>query len=325
MGPWRCALRSPSGSPGWTRTSNPSINSRMLCQLSYRGKVTAGGLYGATLAASRRSGGAAPHFFKGFFKGSYFFAERLFRVVVVGLALGMAAAQDHESQPELMYRGRGRVETVSAYPRRFGIEDHEEVHQGTGPLVGEDGAHVRPRVLFEHGEDPSLVLVAEIFGQQHQGLWERGHPYSLSQGFRAVFGAGEDRRQRFAPGLLKRVPNARWAPRVLGGRPLRAGRRLDGRAAPLRPQYLLAHPQGFGGKTDGLPVEDGVVDPLDEVPDLRQCPRPFGGVGAPRPLRFTAEDVLEEGHRLRLQHGPELLRGVLQQPVRRVRREPQYA
>jgi hypothetical protein len=25
------------GSPGWTRTSNPSVNSRMLCQLSYRG------------------------------------------------------------------------------------------------------------------------------------------------------------------------------------------------------------------------------------------------------------------------------------------------
>lgn len=26
------------GSPDWTRTSNPSINSRMLCQLSYGGK-----------------------------------------------------------------------------------------------------------------------------------------------------------------------------------------------------------------------------------------------------------------------------------------------
>ena len=29
------------GSPGWTRTRNPSINSRMLCQLSYRGSVAA--------------------------------------------------------------------------------------------------------------------------------------------------------------------------------------------------------------------------------------------------------------------------------------------
>jgi hypothetical protein len=30
----RCAVTS---SPGWTRTTNPSVNSRMLCQLSYRG------------------------------------------------------------------------------------------------------------------------------------------------------------------------------------------------------------------------------------------------------------------------------------------------
>ena len=27
-------------SPGWTRTSNPSVNSRMLCQLSYRGLLS---------------------------------------------------------------------------------------------------------------------------------------------------------------------------------------------------------------------------------------------------------------------------------------------
>ena len=26
-------------SPGWTRTNNPSVNSRMLCQLSYRGSA----------------------------------------------------------------------------------------------------------------------------------------------------------------------------------------------------------------------------------------------------------------------------------------------
>ena len=29
-------------SPGWTRTSNPSVNSRMLCQLSYRGLPSRG-------------------------------------------------------------------------------------------------------------------------------------------------------------------------------------------------------------------------------------------------------------------------------------------
>jgi hypothetical protein len=28
-------------SPGWTRTNNPSVNSRMLCQLSYRGRQRA--------------------------------------------------------------------------------------------------------------------------------------------------------------------------------------------------------------------------------------------------------------------------------------------
>jgi hypothetical protein len=26
-------------SPGWTRTNNPPVNSRMLCQLSYRGSA----------------------------------------------------------------------------------------------------------------------------------------------------------------------------------------------------------------------------------------------------------------------------------------------
>jgi hypothetical protein len=29
-----------SDSPGWTRTSNPPVNSRMLCQLSYRGSLS---------------------------------------------------------------------------------------------------------------------------------------------------------------------------------------------------------------------------------------------------------------------------------------------
>ena len=29
-------------SPGWTRTNNPPVNSRMLCQLSYRGRVLSG-------------------------------------------------------------------------------------------------------------------------------------------------------------------------------------------------------------------------------------------------------------------------------------------
>jgi hypothetical protein len=34
--PLGCEGRS---SPGWTRTNNPPVNSRMLCQLSYRGSL----------------------------------------------------------------------------------------------------------------------------------------------------------------------------------------------------------------------------------------------------------------------------------------------
>jgi hypothetical protein len=31
------SMRAFPDSPGWTRTNNPPVNSRMLCQLSYRG------------------------------------------------------------------------------------------------------------------------------------------------------------------------------------------------------------------------------------------------------------------------------------------------
>ena len=33
------SLQEVLSSPGWTRTNNPPVNSRMLCQLSYRGTV----------------------------------------------------------------------------------------------------------------------------------------------------------------------------------------------------------------------------------------------------------------------------------------------
>src|SRR5262245_11479254 len=36
--PWRNAGSGGVSSPGWTRTNNPPVNSRMLCQLSYWGK-----------------------------------------------------------------------------------------------------------------------------------------------------------------------------------------------------------------------------------------------------------------------------------------------
>ena len=48
-------------SPGWTRTNNPPVNSRMLCQLSYRGTVLSGPKcsrdgYSEIVAASRSRG-----------------------------------------------------------------------------------------------------------------------------------------------------------------------------------------------------------------------------------------------------------------------------
>src|SRR4051812_32805055 len=42
-------------SPGWTRTNNPSVNSRMLCLLSYRGK-SVGRVYDFGGGASRSRG-----------------------------------------------------------------------------------------------------------------------------------------------------------------------------------------------------------------------------------------------------------------------------
>ena len=35
-----CSQAGFRGSPGWTRTNNPPVNSRMLCQLSYRGSCS---------------------------------------------------------------------------------------------------------------------------------------------------------------------------------------------------------------------------------------------------------------------------------------------
>ena len=43
------------GSPGWTRTNNPPVNSRMLCQLSYRGSSAPSSA--ATANISKRLGG----------------------------------------------------------------------------------------------------------------------------------------------------------------------------------------------------------------------------------------------------------------------------
>jgi hypothetical protein len=51
LGTRRCTSRCSTVnvcSPGWTRTTNPSVNSRMLCQLSYRGSLACAGAGHAT-------------------------------------------------------------------------------------------------------------------------------------------------------------------------------------------------------------------------------------------------------------------------------------
>lgn len=54
-----------AGSPDWTRTSNPLINSQMLCQLSYRGSLArvetlADGAPGQPIEGHPRPAGARP-------------------------------------------------------------------------------------------------------------------------------------------------------------------------------------------------------------------------------------------------------------------------
>ena len=61
-GPVYKALTCGKGSPEWTRTTNPAINSRMLCQLSYGGPAARGrrgpripdGEYGRRRAGSQQ-------------------------------------------------------------------------------------------------------------------------------------------------------------------------------------------------------------------------------------------------------------------------------
>src|SRR6266576_450222 len=47
-------------SPGWTRTNNPPVNSRMLCQLSYRGTVLSGRIVAAPARCFRSRDAGRP-------------------------------------------------------------------------------------------------------------------------------------------------------------------------------------------------------------------------------------------------------------------------
>jgi hypothetical protein len=88
MGPWRETRVVPPSSPGWTRTSNPSVNSRMLCQLSYRGMLQMR-LYGSWPAASSSLGDGA----QGEFEVLDLRLQPFLQVVVRSIPLALLAAQ----------------------------------------------------------------------------------------------------------------------------------------------------------------------------------------------------------------------------------------
>lgn len=84
-----------AGSPGWTRTNNPPVNSRMLCQLSYRGSVQ----------PAQVSNPAA--------RGKIRLAARS------GRSPGRASARRVEEARLRSARQRGAQRAVSKPPRRF--------------------------------------------------------------------------------------------------------------------------------------------------------------------------------------------------------------
>src|SRR5215213_386703 len=104
MGPRGDAPAASSSSPGRTRTYNPSVNSRMLCRLSYRGRLRVK-LYGHGVSASRFGGDGA----QGFSQDLYLGVQSFFLVQVLGAALAALAAQDSEAQPGHPHGGFGGV------------------------------------------------------------------------------------------------------------------------------------------------------------------------------------------------------------------------
>src|SRR5215210_6684416 len=117
MGPPGDALAASPSSPGRTRTYNPSVNSRMLCRLSYRGRLRVR-LYGAWVWASRFGGDGV----QGCSQGLYLGVECLFLVEVLGAALAALAAQDAEAQPCHSHRSFGGVEALLAHLLRLDTE-----------------------------------------------------------------------------------------------------------------------------------------------------------------------------------------------------------
>src|SRR5918997_909965 len=198
MGPLGDASAASPSSPGRTRTYNPSVNSRMLCRLSYRGRLR-GRLYGPGVRASRFGGDGA----QGFFQSLYLGVKCFFLVQVLGMSLAALAAQDTEAQPGHSHGGFGGVEALLAHLLCFGIEGDESIHEILGPLVGEDGVEVLSRMLPEQAEEAGLDLVWEVCGTEAEALGQRGDLHAALERPRGEVGVGEDQGQDFLAGLLQ--------------------------------------------------------------------------------------------------------------------------
>src|SRR5919112_2638984 len=137
MGPRRRTWVLPPSSPGWTRTSNPSVNSRMLCQLSYRGMLRMR-LYVSWPAASSLRGDGA----QGALESLALYLKLFLAVVISRLPLGVFAAQYRQPKPGFTHGTLRRKE-----PLPLGCEGTDVVHQRPGALVHEDGVEVPAGML----------------------------------------------------------------------------------------------------------------------------------------------------------------------------------
>src|SRR5215208_5774801 len=96
MGPFGDAWAASSSSPGRTRTYNPSVNSRMLCRLSYRGRLRMR-LYGSRVRASSFGGDGA----QGLSKFLNLVSDAFFLIEVFRLTLGPFTREKLEADPGL--------------------------------------------------------------------------------------------------------------------------------------------------------------------------------------------------------------------------------
>src|SRR5215211_8109433 len=103
MGPFGDAWAASSSSPGRTRTYNPSVNSRMLCRLSYRGRLRMR-LYGPGVKASRLDGDGVQRLFERL----HVVPDTLLLVQVFCVTFGPFARQKLQADPRLRSIGPGR-------------------------------------------------------------------------------------------------------------------------------------------------------------------------------------------------------------------------